>query len=669
MEIQHRMRETRETGSTRVLLLAVFLLSLLFRTIYLLFAAKLPTFLSPGMDAEIYQSWADQLLAGISINQPYYRAPFYPQLIALMGHLFGGNTFWPIRILQVFLSAFSASLLAYLSNRWFGRVAGWVTGLLWACYGMSIYFDGEGLIASIYTSGFILLLGTLELDLCKKKVWTALLSGIVLALLTGLRANALVWWPFLLFYLWKWRTKKPDSLKAGSYFIPLGVLLLMLLIISPVLIHNLRTGGGLAISTQGGINLYLGNHEGASGAFSVDPQFGNDWSKAEVDQRATQALGRSLNDAEISRYYSNQAIQFWKNEPLSAIQLTGKKLLLLVNGREIANNRVLRPYLREVAPPFLYMAVIGFPLLLLLAVPSIMHVWRTVPQTHPAFLFTASHAIAMLAFFISARYRFPIVPVLALLAGATVQRHSTYGTDLAKRLVSKPIQVFSYLFLMVLVLLIQPIGEIDEEPAWQQHQGNALLRLGENEAAAKHYSSVLNERYDPEIALNLGVALLRLDKYAEAAETLQDLTSRFPMLDRAWNNLGVAQEQSGNHTEAENCYRTAVSLNAGNTDARFNLSRLLSIQGYRIAYHGDVEKAIHLLEEAISIRPQNLIARFNLMTLLRQNGFHTEAAAEHDTLTRINPTWLHRIESLQQGGDSLNTALPLPLINPYERSW
>lgn len=608
---------------------AVALLALAVRLVYLLRAAHLPTFLSPGMDAEVYRSWADAILQGSSPAGAYYRAPFYPMLIALLAKATGGGTFWPIRLFQVLLSAASTGVLALLARRWFGPKAGWITGIAWALYGMSIYFDGEGLIASSYTSLFIFLLLLLDHHRHRGSWTLAVAAGLLLGIMAGLRANALAWVPVLLWALWARPGATTSSDRRTRLLQPLLALFALLAILSPVLLHNMRTGGGFSISTQGGINLFLGNRHEASGAFAVDPDFGADWTEAETRLRAERIAGRPLSAGETSSHYAKQALRFWGEHPGEGLRLVGRKLLLSINASEIANNRVLKPFLWTVWPPFAWLALLGFPLLAVIGLPAIPFAWKRQPGLHPALVFAAVHAVTMLAFFITARYRFPIMPVLAVLFGAGSLRVIALVREPALPLRHRLMPGAFFVAVALLVLLPRPVGRIDEGPTWEVHRGNALLRLGHYQEAARIYESALaagNHREN--LHLNLGVALLNLGRRIDAREAFLDELRDHPQNGQAWNNLATLDEQEGDTLSARKGYRRALELNPTLDDARLNLSRVLAELSVHDAAAGRLDSALVHARDASELRPEAPVLRYNYALLLARTGQVDDAILE-----------------------------------------
>ncbi len=616
-------------------------LALAVRLLYLLRAGGEATFLSPGMDAEIYRTWAEALLAGTPPAGPLFRAPLYPALIALLARLFGGDTFWPIRLLQVLLSAVSAGLLARLAGRWFGAAAGWIAGLGWAFYGMSIYFDGEGLIASLYTSLFILLLGVLERYRRRPgSLRPAALAAGLLALMTLLRANALAWWPVLLLLL----LLPPGARARGARRIfpvaPLLAAFILAAAAAPVITYNLRHGGGFTISTQGGINLYLGNHPGASGAWAVDPDFGRAWTRTQVEERARQAEGKTLSTAGVNRHYTRRVLAFWTQRPGEALALLGRKLLLLANGREIGNNRVLAPYLREVGGPLLaFLALIGFPLAALLGLPVVAGAWRTAPGARPALLFALVHAAVVVLFFVNARYRFPLAPVLVLLAAHGAARLPGLLRRAARGDRRAALPLLLHAAAAALVLLPRPLPpEKNPQGEWQFHRGTALLRLGrlpEARAALREALRLAPGRRD--VHLNLGVCDLREGRLDSAeAQFLSELQVH-PGSARAANDLGVVSERRGEAGEAERYYRLALALDATHEEARLNLARLLDRRAALLADDGRLPEALSAAGEAAALAPENPAYGFNRAMLLAAMQRRAEAAEVLRGILRHRP--------------------------------
>ncbi len=626
-------------GSPAARLAAVAALALAVRLLYLLLASDLPAFHYPGMDAEIYQRWAGSLLAGEAPPGPYYRGPLYPSLIALLASLFQGDSFWPIRLLQVIGSSAAAAGLSWLAGRWFGSAVGWIAGLGWALYGLSIYYDGEGLIASLFASTLVLLFLLLERYRIAPRWWWAPLLGAGLGAITLLRANGLILWPVILGGLLLLPLTAPASASAKQRRLhTLLALIVATSCITPTLLHNQRHGGGLQISVQGGINLFLGNHQGASGAHAVDPQFGDDWTFKQIHLRAEEAVGRPLTPAEVSDHYAHRALDYWLEQPLDALKLTGRKALLLLNHREVANNRVLTPYLNEVHPLFHLLVLLGFPIAVILALPALPGIWRRLPASRPAIAFLLLHALTLLPFFIAARYRFPLSPFLVLFAAAGGVRllHALRhwrGRDRWPLLLGT-------LFVAGLVLLPRPLGDQrhDEALTWQLHQGNALLRAGKPVAARAHFYNMLALSPGARRGhLNLAVTFLHSGQLDSAEHHLHAELRAHPASADVLNNLGVIAQRRGHWEQAQAHYLQALKADPTHDDAAANLAAILDALALEAAESQDPQHALHLLDLALSYRPDHPTYLYHRALILAEIGDREEARATLLRLLEIEP--------------------------------
>lgn len=105
--------------------------------------------------------------------------------------------------------------------------------------------------------------------------------------------------------------------------------------------------------------------------------------------------------------------------------------------------------------------------------------------------------------------------------------------------------------------------------------GSALFAQGERDAALASFRRAEELGSDrPELAYNLGLALLAGDEAAAAAVQLERALAARPNLSAAWLYLGIARKQEGRMAEAEREFAKAVALSPGNARARALLDEL-----------------------------------------------------------------------------------------------
>jgi len=195
------------------------------------------------------------------------------------------------------------------------------------------------------------------------------------------------------------------------------------LVILPVTVRNLVAGNDLVLVTShGGINFFIGNSPGARGTFYAPPGFHEDpisINSRDAQRIASEKAGTPLTPSQASRHWFDRGLSWITGNPGAAASLYLKKLLLFSHAYEVPLNTTYALF-REQAPLLAFL-IVPFPLLLFAAVPTLL-----APATRrdllPISLLLLVQAAGVLLFFVSSRYRLPLVPLLAIPAAATLRR-------------------------------------------------------------------------------------------------------------------------------------------------------------------------------------------------------------------------------------------------------
>jgi hypothetical protein len=323
-------------GDDRMWIWGIFLLALALRVIYLLQIKNNPHFFSPTMDPLYHDVWAQNIAGGNWIGgKVFFRAPFYAYFLAIIYKIFGHSYIIP-RVIQHLIGSFSCVLIYLLAKRLFNRTTAIVAGFIAATYGMLLYFEGELLLDSFLVFFDLLLIILLLKARDNPKFSTWFVCGIILGFSAITRPNILVFMPFV--WLWIYlifRKKKPLKIMA-TY--AAWSLLGSILIISPVTLRNMIAGGDLVlISSQGGINFYIGNNKNADGVSAIF--YKEDWQYRDFQLMAEKETGRSLKASKISNFYYRKGIEFYLENPGQGLKLLVKKLYLFWNRFELSNNQ------------------------------------------------------------------------------------------------------------------------------------------------------------------------------------------------------------------------------------------------------------------------------------------------------------------------------------------
>jgi len=132
--------------------------------------------------------------------------------------------------------------------------------------------------------------------------------------------------------------------------------------------------------------------------------------------------------------------------------------------------------------------------------------------------------------------------------------------------------------------------------------------------------------------------LLTEGKVSEAKRIFEEALDADPNDARAWLDVGLAHEATGDFASAEKAYRRATEVDGNFAEAFNNLGVLLR-EGGKLA------EATTMLERAVALDPQLTAARFNLGLAYEEQGKLAEAEREYlatidrlpsDPVPRIN---------------------------------
>jgi tetratricopeptide (TPR) repeat protein len=393
---------------------AVVILAILLRAVHVWGSRESPLFDAPQMDALYHVEWARAWAAGERFQPaPFFRAPLYPWFLGVLTWLFGQDLLLP-RLVQAALGASSVLAVWAIGRRAFDRVTALIAALLLATNWVAIFFDGELLLEVLAIPlsmlGIWLSLGLTRLP----KAGRALAAGLAWGLSAITRPNVLLLMPLL--FLWVWR-RGERGLRA-ALLLTLGVLLPIL----PITIYNAVAGRDFVlVASQAGINLWIGNNPRSDGSTAIVPDTREDWWGGHQDAiaQAELAAGRTLKPSEVSRHFSDRALDFVRTQPGAWAKLMLHKLRLFSWNAELGNNE--EPlFLFERFSPLAPLRWIGFGVLAPLALAGLWLSRRGAAERLPLWGYLLVYSLSVIAFFVNARFRLPIVPALCVYAAVAL---------------------------------------------------------------------------------------------------------------------------------------------------------------------------------------------------------------------------------------------------------
>lgn len=405
-----------------ILWAAVFFPALLFRLIYLSQLSHVPSFTSPLGDSQIYCERARQILAGHFFPPEVYfhSSPPYPYFIALIWKFFGISFGW-LGMAQILIGSLDCVLIYELGkqvgggNRWAGLMAGWLA----AAYALLAFFDADWLMIfmtlPLLNASLLLLLRSRQ----SRSMGAAVAAGLCFGLSALDKTNLLLFAPVAAFFLANGFSLKTHPWHAGA---PAAFLITLALSILPVTAINARAGQDwVLVSSNAGVNLFIGNNPSSPGTFMLPQNSGLSNIDFYESQKAVaeKAAGRTLKPSAVSRYWAARAWRWVFHHPAQALRLYWQKFRMLWNHYEIPNH-INFYYVRNDFTPVLGWMIAGFGGVVPLALAGL--VWlgvrgRTTPAYRLYFAFLLVFQCSLLPFFITERYRLPMIPVLIAFAG------------------------------------------------------------------------------------------------------------------------------------------------------------------------------------------------------------------------------------------------------------
>ncbi len=655
----------RRTHRFRPFALGIFALALGIRIIHVWQLRPAPFFDLAMGDAQSYHAWGMEIAGGDWVGrETFYQAPLYPYFLGLVYTLFGPSLL-AVRLSQVVLGAASCALLASAGRRLFSLPAGMVAGLMLAVYAPAIFFDG--LVQKTALGLFLLclllaLLARLVTEPGRPRAWVW--PGVVLGALVLTRENALVFAAVLLGWLVLSRDAGRRRLaRAGALGLGLALVLL------PVAARNQVVGGEPVLTTaQLGPNLYIGNNPDADGTYRPlvfgrgDPRF----ERGDATRIAEREVGAPLTPRQVSRYWTGRSLEYIRSRPVDWLRLTGRKVVLALNGSEVADTEDQLSHADWSAPLRLTGHVWHFGLLAPLGAAGLCLTWGRRRQLRPFHLMLAAYAASVVAFAVMGRYRHPLAPLLMLFAAAGVvavwdmvkrgkrtgwtRQTAWAGAAAAGLLVFCNWPVLSMSDMRAITALnvgteLQAEGRLDE--AVEQYRqvlalapddalahsnlGTALAAQGRLDEAVGHYDRALAlAPGDADAHSNLGNALLALDRIDEGVASLRRALDIDPGSAEAHAALGIALHDGGELDDAVEQLRRAADLGAASADLHNRL-------GIALGSLGRLDEATVEFRRAVDLEPGHVDAHANLGTALQLQGRLEEAVAQFREALRVAP--------------------------------
>ena len=542
------------------IILSILALGFLLRIIYILETQSSTFIQNLFSDSKIYYDWAKNIVSSDNWfgDKVFFMSPGYPYFLAFVFKFFGSSIF-TIRIIQALISAANIFLIYRLTKNLFDSKSGFIAAGIASIYSVFIFFSGavfgETLQTFFVTALFYFL--TKKEDETAKNKW--LLSGLMLGFSALFRANILIVFPVIIFWTY-YSFKKSETLKAilkkTLIYFTIGTAIPIL----PVTLNNYIAGKEFVLLTSnGGINFYLGNNEKSLGVYSTPKDFDFFKDMAGINY-AKKISGKELTPSQSSSYWYEQGLNFIIPNPTDAIGLTFKKLLFFFDDDENPQTSQINiDFFREKYSSILKIPLPNFIAVFLFAIAGIyFSVKKLKDNKHTLlYLIILSYVLGTIVFFVSGRFRIAITPLFIAFAGfGIVTLIEMIKEKNFKELVIPGVSAAMVLALVVFVL-----------PKYNYSYADAYSNLGTAYFDQKNFNEALLN-YNESLKLKeteltyvlIGNTLAVKNDFNNAYRAYQNALRLNPSYALAYFNLGLLNSQKGNFDEALKLFDKSIKI-------------------------------------------------------------------------------------------------------------
>jgi len=434
----------------------------------------------------------------------------------------------------------------------------------------------------------------------------------------------------------------------------------VVVVLAPVAIRNYYVGGELFISTsQLGPNFYIGNHSNAPGTYEpLVPEHGNaEFEREDATQLAEAATNRKLSPTEVSDYWLAQAFAYIRSQPIDWGKLMLRKVALTFNRREAVDTESIEAY-AEYSYVLSILFWMSLGIILPLAVLGAWITWHDWRRLVVLYAIVASFVASVVFFYVMARYRYPIVPMIMLFAGLAVSRigdlrRVSVRSWMPGLILAVIVAVLSNLPLKLdrdntkvyigselirigrpdeaVALLRQAVAELPDYAPAHFSLALALDQIGESKSALTEYETAA--RLWPDDFRTQGALALALEESGQpegALDHFREASRLRPDSAAAQNNLAIALHKANKAVEAIQFYEAALALKPDYVEAHTNLALAL-------ATAGQTDRAVTHFQQALQLQPDNVAIHMNFGDALMEVNRIPEAIVQYQQAVSLAP--------------------------------
>jgi tetratricopeptide (TPR) repeat protein len=595
-------------------------------------------------DASTYRVWAAKLAAGGSYGEPVFQmGPLYPYFLALNLKL--GISNYAVLFLQAILGSLVAVMVYYVAKNIFDKKAALISGLLIAIYAPFIFYDGLLLSESLQI--FLLTVALLLLVLeTQRNSWVRLLIAGILIGLTALGRATILLFPIALAIFWLIKFFQSKIRNSRELITKIGLLFAGLIIgILPAAVHNLSYGDSVLISSNTGINFYIGNNSESSGAYEEPPglDLSSDFTGRQVAERE---LGRHLKSSEVSSFWMAKTMADIESNPLRFIGGLLRKTWLYLWYFDISQAEAIE--IQHLFSPIFKLPLAGFGLAMILGWIGI--IWaRADDKRWILILLFISNFIGTVMFFVIGRFK--LVGALPLLIASGAGTTLLAGEIGRRNWPATAKHVSAMALILILMILPRPLDRREKLASAYDNVGIFYYYRNQPAESIKWYrqAQAIQPDYSPSLN-NIGTWFYGQGNLDSSEYYFKQSLAVDSLSDKTLLNLGRIASERGHLDTARAYYERAKEVAPFGASAQAALNELDQRQAtgapsfdalFRLAEgyaaNGQFEPAEKYYVEALKLNPGDIKALNNLGFAYQAQKKYAEAARTFDKILQLWP--------------------------------
>ena len=349
------------------------------------------------------------------------------------------------------------------------------------------------------------------------------------------------------------------------------------------------------LTSNGGLNFYIGNHKGADGLFHL-PEKSGLWdhrlylSSKETAERET---GKKLTSSEVSKFWFKKGLNFVVTDFTGFITLLARKTLLMINRFEVSNHHSF--YFFKKFSYVLKLNPLRLSFFIFFGTLGLIFSFKRWKNFVILYGYSATLIFFTILFFVTSRYRLPAVPFFIMFGSFGI--YKCYNYVLAKNF--RPLLIPCAVSFIFMCASVPKFTDFNSKLNQDYHNlGNVYLSLKEYDKAIRCYERV--ERKNPDSFFshfNKGNVYKAKKQYEIAISEYLKEMEKNPGFAGSYYNAGYVYREMGNNKKAVFYLEKAMEIEPS-LDCFINL-------GYLYHQQGEVEKTIAIFKKGLQRYPTN----------------------------------------------------------------